>query len=163
MVDASLRATILENLRQLHVDFGISFIYITHDLTTAYQISHSIVVLYRGAIAEAGDVDLVIQRPLHPYSQLLVASIPEPSVEHRWADDETPPVIELSGPVSRGCAFADRCPYVMDVCREIPPPLFRTDTSRAAACFLHRESPVIDNRHMDQLLMPAGPPDGRGP
>src|ERR687897_240 len=58
MVDASLRATILESLRQLHLTFGISLLYITHDLTTAYQISQNIIVMYRGQVAEVGDVDL---------------------------------------------------------------------------------------------------------
>ena len=63
MVDASLRATILESLLKLNREFGISLIYITHDLTTAYQISEDIIVLYRGAVAEAGDVELVVRSP----------------------------------------------------------------------------------------------------
>src|SRR5262247_1197556 len=71
MVDASLRATILESLRKLYQDYGISFLYITHDLTTAYQISRNIIVLYRGSVAEVGEVDRVIKQPKHPYSQLL--------------------------------------------------------------------------------------------
>ena len=66
MVDASLRATILESLKKLHTDFGISFLYITHDLTTAYQICDNIIVLYRGCVAEVGDVDLVIKDPATP-------------------------------------------------------------------------------------------------
>src|SRR5947209_7088881 len=61
MVDASLRASILENLRTLHQDFGISFVYITHDLTTAYQVSDNIIVLYRGSVAETGDVEQIIK------------------------------------------------------------------------------------------------------
>src|SRR5712671_362952 len=60
MVDASLRATILTSLRELHDKFGISLIYITHDLTTAYQVSHNVIVLYRGLVAEAGDVEKVV-------------------------------------------------------------------------------------------------------
>ena len=90
MVDASLRATILESLRQLHRDFGISLLYITHDLTTAYQISQNIIVLYRGAVAEAGDVDAVVKQPRHPYTQLLIQSIPQPDPSHRWRDGELP-------------------------------------------------------------------------
>ena len=69
MVDASLRATILDSLLTLNREFGISLIYITHDLTTAYQISEDIIVLYRGSVAEAGDVELVVpepRAPLHP-------------------------------------------------------------------------------------------------
>src|SRR5512134_2628690 len=66
MVDASLRANILETLRKLQTQYGVSIIYITHDLTTAYHITKSIVVLYRGAVMEAGDVDVVIKQPQHP-------------------------------------------------------------------------------------------------
>src|SRR5919199_3725376 len=69
MVDASLRATILDSLKTLNKDFGISLVYITHDLTTAYQISDNIIVLYRGSVAEAGDVEQVVKQPKHPYTQ----------------------------------------------------------------------------------------------
>lgn len=76
MVDASLRANILETLRGLQKNYGVSIIYITHDLTTAYHIANSIVVLYRGSVMEAGDVDKVIKTPQHPYTKLLIDSIP---------------------------------------------------------------------------------------
>src|SRR5687768_9077161 len=88
MVDASLRATILESLRQLHLKFGISILYITHDLTTAYQISQNILVMYRGEVAEAGDVDLVVKDPRHPYTQLLIQSIPKADPDHPWHGHE---------------------------------------------------------------------------
>src|SRR5438552_2501919 len=84
MVDASLRATILDSLRQLNRDYGMSIVYITHDLTTAFQISDNIILLYRGAVAEAGDVDLVVRQPRHPYTQLLIKSVPEPDPDHPW-------------------------------------------------------------------------------
>src|SRR5437667_2866962 len=84
MVDASLRATILDSLRQLNREYGMSIVYITHDLTTAFQISDSIVVLYRGAVAEAGTVDLVVRQPRHPYTQLLINSVPQPDPTHEW-------------------------------------------------------------------------------
>ena len=87
MIDASLRATVLGNLLQLKRQFGISLIYITHDLTTAYQISDRIVVLYRGEVVEAGEPDQIINRPQHPYTRLLINSIPEPDPEHAWMDD----------------------------------------------------------------------------
>ena len=74
MVDASLRATILESLRSLNRDFDISILYVTHDLTTAYQICESILIMYRGAVVEAGAVEEVIRNPKHPYTQLLVES-----------------------------------------------------------------------------------------
>ncbi len=72
MVDASLRASILETLVGLQKNYGVSIIYITHDLTTAYHISKSIIVLYRGGVMEAGGVDTVIKEPKHPYTRLLV-------------------------------------------------------------------------------------------
>ena len=84
MVDASLRATILETLRNLQRDHGVSIIYITHDLTTAFHIAKSIIVLYRGSVMEAGDVDQVIKDPQHPYTQLLVDSIPWPNLDQKW-------------------------------------------------------------------------------
>jgi peptide/nickel transport system ATP-binding protein len=167
MVDASLRATILDSLRQLNRDYGMSIIYITHDLTTAYQISDHIIVLYRGAVAEAGDVDLVVQDPRHPYTQLLINSVPDPNPEKAWgavqiranAAAETsgatqvelatgllPPVVAAGaaarsrgGHLISGCTFTDRCPYVMPVCHERVPPLFRIDPARAASCFLYRD------------------------
>ena len=91
MVDASLRATILGSLRKLHDEFGISLIYITHDLTTAYQISQNVIVLYRGLVAEAGDVEEVVGEPKHPYTQLLIGSIPLPDPDHPWRAEKRRP------------------------------------------------------------------------
>jgi ABC-type oligopeptide transport system ATPase subunit len=88
MVDASLRATILDELRTLNRELGISILYITHDLTTAFQICENIVILYQGTVAEAGPVERVIGAPRHPYTQLLVASIPLPDLSRKWGGDE---------------------------------------------------------------------------
>src|SRR5215475_749695 len=89
MVDASLRATILGSLRSINAERGISIVYITHDLATAYQISDRIIVLYRGAVAEAGDVELVVKQPRHPYTQQLLSSIPRASAERTWLTERT--------------------------------------------------------------------------
>src|SRR3954469_644499 len=110
MVDASLRATILGSLRQLNQEFGISLIYITHDLTTAYQISENIIVLYRGSIAEVGDVEQVVGEPKHPYTRLLVGSVPLPDPDKAW-HAEPPPSAEAQIAAATphpGCAFAAR-------------------------------------------------------
>jgi peptide/nickel transport system ATP-binding protein len=88
MIDASLRATVLRNLLQLKRQFGISLVYITHDLTTAYQISDKIVVLYQGDVVESGDPEQIVRAPRHPYTQLLIRSIPQPDPERPWAEDE---------------------------------------------------------------------------
>lgn len=87
MIDASLRVTVLGNLLQLKREFGISLIYITHDLATAYQISDRIVVLYRGEVVESGDPEQVVKHPRHPYTKLLINSIPLPDPSLAWGDE----------------------------------------------------------------------------
>ncbi len=87
MIDASLRTTVLGNLLQLKRRFGMSLIYITHDLTTAYQISDRIVVLHHGEVVEEGDPEQIVHRPAHAYTRLLISSIPEPNPDQAWADD----------------------------------------------------------------------------
>ena len=143
MVDASLRATILESLLNVHKQFGISLIYITHDLTTAYQLSENIMMMYQGAVVETGDVDLVIKHPQHPYTQLLIDSIPLPNPKMHWGqlDIKRRAAAHGAGP-NLGCRFADRCPHVMDICRQQVPPLYQTDPRRAAACYLYKDAPV---------------------
>ncbi len=84
MVDASLRANILESLRNMHRDHGVTIIYITHDLTTAYHVADTITVLYRGDVVEKGDVESVIRNPQHNYTRLLVDSIPWPNLDQKW-------------------------------------------------------------------------------
>ena len=99
MVDASLRATILDSLLLLNRDLGISIVYITHDLTTAFQVCDNIMVMYQGSAVEVGTVENVIGRPEHPYTRLLVESIPLPDpgaqMGRRWNKPQWP---ERSGP-----------------------------------------------------------------
>ena len=151
MVDASLRASILETLRSLQRDHGVSIIYITHDLTTAFHVAKSIVVLYRGSVMEAGDVDKVIQNPQHPYTRLLIDSIPWPDLSRRWGESEIKArESEVTGP-SIGCQFYSRCPFAMEKCK-IPPPLFRQNEFQADACYLHANLPQFDPDHLSDLL-----------
>ncbi len=149
MVDASLRASILETLRNLQRDHGVSIIYITHDLTTAYHIAKSIIVLYRGSVMEAGDVDKVIKSPQHPYTKLLVDSIPWPNLDQRWG--EQPIKVRESGGDEGGCPFRSRCPVAMDIC-STRPPLFQTSPSQAASCYLYAEKPQIVAERLSELL-----------
>lgn len=152
MVDASLRATILSSLKRLNQELGIAVIYITHDLTTAYQISHNIIVLYRGSVAEAGSVERVVQDPKHPYTRLLISSIPVPDRKRRWTGEDLPDVDAPPARHSDGCKFAPRCPAVMDECWRKQPPLYRPDPRQVAACFLYRESPVLDTSDVGQVF-----------
>jgi len=89
MVDASLRATILKNIYDLKDRYGISILYITHDLATAYHVSDYVIVLYQGHIAEAGPPKQVIGEPQHPYTQMLIDSIPWPDLNRSWGAEIT--------------------------------------------------------------------------
>ena len=149
MVDASLRASILETLRNLQRDHGVSIIYITHDLTTAYHIAKSIIVLYRGSVMEAGDVDTVIKSPQHPYTKLLVDSIPWPNLDQRWGAQ--PIKAREANAAADGCPFRSRCPMAMDICKTHPP-LFQIDAHHAAACYLYDKSPAVVAERLSELL-----------
>ena len=140
MVDASLRATILETLRAMKRDLGISILYITHDLTTAYQIADNIIVLYKGRVAESGSVESVINDPTHPYTQLLVSSIPQPDPETQWGREQE--VRDEDELALTGCNFYDRCPVRMDECTDEDPPLYRTAENRITRCYRYSASPV---------------------
>ncbi len=155
MIDASLRATVLKSLRQLNEDLGISLLYITHDLATAYQISENIMVMYLGSVVEVGSVEQIIQNPLHPYTQLLVSSIPQAVAERKWGTGEIASTSLAQQVEQKGCKFANRCPEVMPKCSEEVPPLYHTDPHRAAACFLYEDAPALESDQMMQVFAPA--------
>ncbi|HEV7274695.1 MAG TPA: ABC transporter ATP-binding protein [Devosiaceae bacterium] len=89
MVDASMRSTILEILYGLNRDLGISLIYVTHDLTTAYQVADTIVVLHGGQVMEVGAAEAVIHDPRHPYTKALIEAVPSPDPDKPWNLDES--------------------------------------------------------------------------
>ena len=139
MVDASLRAMILDIMLRMRDDYNISFLYITHDLSTAYQIGDRIYILYQGSMAEIGDTVSVIENPKHPYVQQLINSIPIPDPTQRWDTNITlPPEEELRGQVESGCRFYPRCPDRMERCLVEQPPLYDIDgQDHDAACYLY--------------------------
>ncbi|MCY3835687.1 MAG: ABC transporter ATP-binding protein [Anaerolineaceae bacterium] len=140
MIDASLRAVVLGNMWELKERYGISQLYITHDLSTARQISDTILILYRGRIVEIGAMDRVLDDPQHPYTQLLIQAIPRPDPAQRWQvpldwqrDDQD---VEARDTES-GCAFYARCSQRMDRCLAAVPPLLATPADTRAACYLY--------------------------
>lgn len=152
MIDASLRATVLDTLRRLNQEMGISLLYITHDLTTAYQISSDIIVLYSGRVAELGSVTPVVKSPRHPYTQLLVGSIPLPDPAYPWADEpEASETGERAIP-GQGCVFAPRCPHAFARCLEAEPPLYSIQDHQAATCYLYQDRPVLPWEVMDSVF-----------
>jgi peptide/nickel transport system ATP-binding protein len=141
MVDASLRAMILDIMLRLRDEMHISFLYITHDLSTAYQVGDEIYILYQGSIAEKGKTTRVIEQPKHPYVQLLIESIPEPDPEDKWDTDiRLPSEEEMRGSATSGCRFYPRCPSRMDRCLKALPPLYPISEAHEAACYLYEDS-----------------------
>jgi peptide/nickel transport system ATP-binding protein len=150
MVDASLRATILASLRRLTDELGISILYITHDLATAWQVSDNIIVMYRATAVEAGQAEAIVKTPAHPYTRLLVGSIPQVSETRDWLSAEA----ETQRPENRdaACRFADRCASAMEVCRTNRPPLSRIGPRHAAACHLHAEHAQLAAEDLNDVL-----------
>jgi peptide/nickel transport system ATP-binding protein len=145
MVDASLRAMILDIMVRMRDEFKISFLYITHDLSTAYQIGNEIFILYSGSVAERGETTQVIENPRHPYVRLLVSSVPVPDPSVKWPDVTLPSEEELQRDASSGCLYYPRCPHRMDRCLEVHPPLFDIDDpNHEAACYLYEFDPSAE-------------------
>ena len=142
MIDASLRASILAIMERMRDIDGISFIYITHDLSTAHQISDEIYVLYQGSTVEHGATSDVLDNPTHPYARALIASIPE--IDRRWEGEieglnEEP----QRGKGASGCSFYPRCEHRMDRCLSAPPSLFQISSEgepHRSACYLYESS-----------------------
>ncbi len=121
MVDASLRMSIVNLFKKLKEGFGVSVLYITHDLATAYYVSDRIAIMFRGNIVEMGPVERVLMDPKHPYTRLLRESIPEVAPDMRWKEVITLTEIEHEEYLRKGCKFAGRCPRVMDICKNVMP------------------------------------------
>lgn len=136
MLDASLRMSIVNMFRQLKEDQQVSFLYITHDLATAYYSADRIAVMLRGWIVEMGPVEEVLGNPLHPYTRNLKDSIPQADPDKIWDKRTDLTELETDEYMRQGCRFAGRCPDVMDVCRTSIPPDFERE-GRMVKCFLY--------------------------
>jgi peptide/nickel transport system ATP-binding protein len=136
MVDSSLRMSIVNLFQDLKEEFGISVIYITHDLATAYYVCNRIAIMFRGNVVEMGDVEKVLMEPKHPYTELLRESIPEADLETRWTTKMELSESEQEEYLRVGCKFAGRCPRVMERCRGEAPPEVEVD-GVLVKCFLY--------------------------
>ena len=121
MVDASLRMSIVNLFKQLRDELGVSVLYITHDLATAYYVSDRIAIMFRGNIVEMGTVEQVLMQPRHPYTRLLRDSIPQADPRKRWTDTVNLMELEEEEYLRKGCKFAGRCPQVMEHCKSQVP------------------------------------------
>ncbi len=139
MVDASLRMSIVNLFKQLRDELGVSILYITHDLATAYYVSDRIAIMFRGNIVEMGTVEQVLMNPKHPYSKLLRDSIPQADPQKRWTTTVKLSEYEHVEYLRQGCKFAGRCPDVMEICKGVVPTDIAVDNV-LVKCHLYSET-----------------------
>jgi peptide/nickel transport system ATP-binding protein len=138
MLDVSIRAEVLELMNELQKKYGITFIYITHDLATARYFGQRIAILYLGKIVEMGPIDDVLFHPKHPYTQALIDAISKPDPENLHREKKIRINEPLDIDVYQGCRFRARCPYAIEKCKE-EPPLEKLENDREVACFVKLE------------------------
>lgn len=143
MIDASLRASILNLMKDINRRFGTSFLYITHDISTAYILADSILVMYLGSIVESGRFEKVVYNPKHPYVKLLIDSIPVPDPKKKWRgtikirEGEEGLAPEEVVKFRSRCKFCDRCIDAKDICWKKPPPVIEVEEDHKVSCFLY--------------------------
>ena len=133
MLDVSIRAEMLELMKQLQEKYQISFIYITHDLATAKYFGQRIAILYLGKIVETGPINQVLENPKHPYTQALIDAISEPDPENIHKVREIRIKESDIENIVKGCKFKSRCPYAISQC-DIEPNLEKVEKEHFSAC-----------------------------
>lgn len=135
-LDVSIQSQILNLMMELQEEFKLSYLFIAHGLNVIKHVSDRVGVMYLGKILEMGDVDEIYNNPKHPYTKALMSASPVPDpdvkIERIPLKDEIPSPINIP----RGCSFHTRCPYVMDICKEVVPELI-VDNGHSVACHLH--------------------------
>jgi peptide/nickel transport system ATP-binding protein len=134
-LDATVQIQILLLLRELQREFGMTVIFVTHDIGVATEIADTLAVMYAGRIVEHGPVRTVLRAPAHPYTRGLLASTLKRGMRGRRLEaiPGAPPSLADLPP---GCSFAPRCPSVMPACHEQVPPLTAIDDTHSARCLL---------------------------
>ena len=139
-LDVSVQAQVINLLGELKERMGLTLLFIAHDLSMVRYVSDRMAVMYLGSLVELGKADEVYFEPKHPYTEVLVGSNPEPDPNLERSRPSTAIQGEIPSPVNipAGCRFANRCPKVMDVCRESTPELIPLkDADRLVACHLY--------------------------
>ncbi len=137
MLDASIRSEVLKLLLAMQKKLHTSFLYITHDIALARHMCDRIAVMYLGKIVEQGSTEEVVRKPIHPYTEALIAAVPVPDPTARRISVVIKGEVPSAISPPPGCRFNTRCPYAMEICRKKEPPLTEVGNGRLAACHLH--------------------------
>ena len=143
-LDVAVQAQILNLLRRLQKEFGLTYLFISHDLGVVQHMSDSIAVMYMGKIVEHADRISLFSNPLHPYTVALLSAVPSVDKARRSATKRILIPGDPPDPINppKGCRFATRCPVAQERCRETPPPLREVRPGHRIACHLVDESAV---------------------
>ncbi|SDY80358.1 peptide/nickel transport system ATP-binding protein [Proteiniborus ethanoligenes] len=143
MLDVSIRADILNLLKHLRDNMGLTMLYVSHDLSTIKYLCDRVIIMYLGKIVEIGDAKEVIENPQHPYTKVLLSSVPVPNPDHKRErieiDDELPDQINLP----EGCRFGPRCPFATEECISCDHTLIERRNNQWSACIYHDEELII--------------------
>jgi peptide/nickel transport system ATP-binding protein len=142
MLDVSIQAGVLELLDDLSRRLGLAVLYISHDIATVGYICDRVAVMYLGKVVEEGPVQRVLRRPMHPYTQRLMAAIPSVDPAHRRERVELEGDVPTPLAVPRGCRFAPRCPHATQMCRDREPDLAMQEPGHAVRCHLSAAAPA---------------------
>lgn len=142
MLDVSIRLGVLNLMEKLRTENDIAFLYITHDLASARYFADHILVMYAGHIVERNTGENLIQEPKHPYTQLLLSAVPDPSRGLRTADVEIEGEIPDLSSLGEGCPFAPRCKHFMPKCDVAMPPITEFEDGSWTRCYLYENGTV---------------------
>jgi peptide/nickel transport system ATP-binding protein len=134
-LDVTVQAQVLTLLKKLQADAGMAMVFITHDLGVVAETADRVVVMYAGRKVEEATVDDLFETPLHPYTAGLIGATPVPGAERAARLADIPGMVPPLNALPQGCAFAPRCPRVMERCRQERPQLTQPAAGRLVACF----------------------------
>lgn len=139
-LDVSVQAQILNLLRDIQHEFGLSYLFITHNIAVVDYLAHRVAVMYLGRVVEEGLRDEVLNSPKHPYTQALLSAVPKIDSESRRESVKLEGELPSPANPPKGCHFHQRCPHVMPVCRETYPNLTELSRSHTVKCYLYEEN-----------------------
>jgi peptide/nickel transport system ATP-binding protein len=141
MLDVSIRSGILNLMLDLKREFGIAFLYITHDIASARYVADEVLVMYAGQIVEQGPTDVVLSTPRHPYTQLLLSAVPDPAVGRERERIATRRARAATNGAQAGCRFAPRCPVAVEASHHVVPRLIEAAPGHRVRCHLFEPHP----------------------